>query len=146
VKLQRALRATSRVCNDAQDRVQKLQASLFSMPDVDQELVTELQSLETRLTDLREALSGDPTRPRRSESAPPSLSARLGKVIWGSSESTSAPTGTHRQSYALVAEKFPPILEKVRELVGTELTEIENKLEQAGGPWTPGRLPVWKEN
>ncbi|MCP4800568.1 MAG: glycosyl hydrolase [bacterium] len=146
VKLQRALNATSRVCSDAQDRVQKLQASLFSMPDVDQGLVTEIQSLETRLTDIKEALSGDPTRPKRSESAPPSLSSRLGRAIWGSWESTSAPTGTHRQTYDLVAEKFPPILEQVRELVGTELTDIENKLEEAGAPWTPGRLPVWKEN
>ncbi|MBT3317874.1 glycosyl hydrolase, partial [bacterium] len=146
VKLRRAVDATSAVCNDAETRVKKLQASLFSMPNVDQELVVKLQNLETKLVDLSEALHGDPTRSRRNESSPPSLSSRLGRAIWGSWESTSAPTGTHRQSYQLVAQHFPPILEQLREIVGVELIEIENSLEQAGAPWTPGRLPVWKEN
>ncbi len=80
----------------------------------------------------------------RNEPTPPSIADRVVQVVYGSWTSTSAATQTHRQAYDLAAADFAPLLEQIRKAVGQDLVSLENKLEAAGGPWTPGRIPVWK--
>jgi len=35
-------------------------------------------------------------------------------------------------------------LEKLRTLAEQDIIQLENELEEAGAPWTPGRVPTWK--
>ncbi|MEE8277609.1 MAG: hypothetical protein V3R89_02680 [Thermoanaerobaculia bacterium] len=58
--------------------------------------------------------------------------------------STSAPTQTHRDAYAIAGEAFAEVLEEVRSLIEEDLARLEERLEAAGGPWTPGRVPRWQ--
>jgi len=78
------------------------------------------------------------------EADPPSISERVNTVVSGHWSSTSAPTQTHLDNYRIAAESFAPVLEELRKLVEVDLKNLENKLEAAGAPWTPGRVPTWK--
>ena len=48
-----------------------------------------------------------------------------------------------RDCYDVCAEQFGPWLAQLRRIAEVELVAIEERLENAGAPWTPGRLPVW---
>jgi photosystem II stability/assembly factor-like uncharacterized protein len=142
-RLSRAVDAASNSADEADDRMGYLRAALFSTVDVDQSYFDRLEAMRLRLLDLRIDLEGNVTVERRSEPVPPSLSERIGRVMWGSSESTAAPTGTHQETYRVVAEIFPSVLAKL-EAVLQDLEEFEEELEAMGAPWTPGRIPAWK--
>ena len=51
-----------------------------------------------------------------------------------------------RENLGVVATEFPQVLDGLRELMEKDLAAVEDRLEQLGGPWTPGRLPRWQEN
>ncbi len=59
--------------------------------------------------------------------------------------STSAVTKTQKDTYDIISEEFPPLLEKLKEINNVELKKLEKEMEQAGVPYTPGRVPEWKK-
>ena len=101
--------------------------------------------MELKLWDVREAFTGDPTRPRRNEPAPPGLVGRIDTIIRGHWSTTSAPTASHRKNYEIAEAEFSEALEKLRPLLEKDLPALHDRLEDAGAPWSPGRkLPKWK--
>ena len=55
---------------------------------------------------------------------------------------TQPPTTTFRQGYDWAAAAFTDTLEDLRAL-DERLGALEDALEAAGAPWTPGRFPEW---
>jgi hypothetical protein len=47
--------------------------------------------------------------------------------------------------YTVAAQDFERVLANLRTLVEVDLARLEKEMEAAGAPWTPGRIPVWKE-
>ena len=63
------------------------------------------------------------------------------RATWSS---TSATTTTHSRNYEIAAAAFAELLVDLRKLIEEDLAALQQDLEEAGGPWTPGRgLPVW---
>jgi hypothetical protein len=108
-------------------------------PEVDEAL-----ALEARLEDLKVELLGDSVVSSRSERTPMSIESRVNRIVGAQWTSTSAPTQTNRDAYEIASEKFAEVLAKMRVLIGEDLVRLEQDLEAAGGPWTPGRLPDWQ--
>ena len=55
-----------------------------------------------------------------------------------------SPTGTQREQLALASDLFAGMVEDLRQLVDVDLPALEDRLEDAGVPWTPGRgVPRW---
>ena len=65
---------------------------------------------------------------------------RIGDIVYEQKYSTSAPTKTHRESYAIAKEEFAPIKDKIMKLYKTDMANLEKMLEQVGAPYTPGRV------
>ncbi len=57
---------------------------------------------------------------------------------------TSDPTQTHKESLAIAARQFGPLLEDLTELMQVQIHGLEETLEKAKAPYTPGRIPVWE--
>ena len=142
-RLQGAVLGAVESADEAQKRIDHLKKAFVDTPGADPALGDEARSLEARLKDLRLALDGDPTVQKRNEPVPPSVVDRVQSVVNGHWNATSAPTATHRTSYAAAAGAFGPVLEKLKALVETDLRLLEDKAEKAGAPWTPGRVPRW---
>jgi len=143
-ELYRSVQGAVRLAGEAGSRIDHIQAALRNTPGADPALVDRARALELRLADLRIDLEGDETISSRNEPTGPSIRERIGQIIWGSSESTSDPTQTHRDNYAIAAEQFAAVLADLTRLVETDLTTLENDLEAAQAPWTPGRVPRWR--
>jgi hypothetical protein len=142
-ELQRTVGATGRVVGETQERLDHLRAALFNTIDATPEQLAKLNAMESQLRKIRVDLYGDRTISRRSEPVAPSLSQRINRAAW-STDTTQGPTGTHREILRLVREKFPPLLEVLRNLIDQDLVAFEKSLEAMGAPWTPGRIPVWR--
>ena len=89
-------------------------------------------------------LRGDRSRARRNEPVDPSIQDRVNRVVDGQFVTTQPPTTTNRDGYAWAAEAFTVQLEALR-TVDARLGALENALEAAGAPWTPGRFPAVAE-
>jgi hypothetical protein len=145
-RLQRAVSASLRVASEADGRINNIRTAIRRTPTVDQSMLAELDGIEVRLKDILLELSGDPTRSRLNESQPPSINRRVGDIIDDDWNGTAAPTGTQREQYEYAADAFASVLEQLRQLVEHDLVDLEDRLERAGAPWTPGRrLPDWEK-
>jgi photosystem II stability/assembly factor-like uncharacterized protein len=143
--LQRAILGAVRVADDTANRLALVTKAILQATSVDPGLLQEARDLQNRLRDVDVALSGDDTIRSRSEPTPPSIAERIDDVVSGHWTSTSAPTGTQHEAFRIAGAELTPVLENLRGLVETDLPALEKKLDAAGVPWTPGRIPRWPE-
>ncbi len=141
--LQRAVLGAVRAADEAQERLDALHRALLDTPGADASLLGEARDLEMRLKDLEIDLEGDSVVAEHNEPTPPSIVDRVQQVVYGSWGSTSAPTETHRRGFEIAGQQFSEVLAKLRTLIETDLAGLEGKVEDLGGPWTPGRVPRW---
>ncbi|MBN2563820.1 MAG: glycosyl hydrolase [Phycisphaerae bacterium] len=142
-RLQRAVCGAVKAAEEAQKRLAYLRKAHLDTPAADPLLLAEIQRLEERFERLLTKLRGDHTRSKRNEPTPPSVNQRIHHVVsaWNA---TSAPTQTQRDAYRHAEVEFAELLSDLRTLMEADLTDLEKKLEAAGAPWTPGRIPDWE--
>lgn len=141
--LQRAVSGAQRAHGEAEERLSYLKRAIFETPGIDREATTEAARLEAELRRLEVALGGDRLLRRVSEPALPGIAQRISAVVAGTWSVSSAPTDTERRAYETAADLFEPVLADLTRLMEQDLPALEEKLEAAGAPWTPGRLPRW---
>ncbi len=143
-RLQRASQGASRALNEAMEELKLVQQAIVDTPGIDPSFGDRARAIRRKLQDLRVDLSGDATRSRHGHPTPPSISRRISRAtrsFW----TTGAPTGTQQRAYEIAAAGFAPFLEALRETIEVELKQLEEELEAAGAPWTPGRgVPRWE--
>ncbi len=144
-ELQRAVLGSQRAVEETATRLDYVARAILQAPRADAALLQEARALEDRLHGIDVALSGDDTIRSRSESTPPAIAERIDDVVSGHWTSTSAPTETQREAYRIAGAAFEPVLEDLRRLLEEDLPSLERKLDDAGAPWTPGRVPRWRK-
>jgi photosystem II stability/assembly factor-like uncharacterized protein len=143
-RLQRALAGALQAVGETGARLNAIQRALLQTPRADDKLSDEADALERRLQDISVLLQGDTTLAARNETLPPSIVGRVGRVIESQWSTTAGPTQTDLDAYGLAAQTFTPVLADLRKLIEQDLRALEEKMEAAGAPWTPGRLPIWQ--
>ena len=108
-------------------------------------LYEDAMSLDKRTNDILRALNGDTAARQRNMNTPPSINDRVGYVVGAQRMSTSPPTQTQQNQYTAAAQDFQTVLSQLRQLIDVDLARLEKQLEAAGAPWTPGRIPEWKD-
>ncbi len=141
--LYRAVRGAGRLVSDLTERVELARVAAYRTPARTEDIMEQLRILKTRLDDLNKALSGDDSISSRNENQPPSISSRVGRLVYGQWRSTSAPTQTMRDQYRIAGELFAPVLDELRTIKESKLPGLENRLNDLSAPWTPGRIPDW---
>jgi len=141
-RLRRAVSGTLEAAGEAEVRFAHLRKAILDTPSADPKLLTELQRLQDELNDILLALRGDPAKSRRNVFEPPAISNRVDRIANALWTTTSAPTTTQEKAYRWAGEAFSGELERLGR-VFDDLRALEDRLEEAGAPWTPGRLPRW---
>ena len=142
-RLQRGVLGAARGLGELQQRVAALTKALASTPVPSEDLRREVAALGARLRELAIEFHGDPVVRGYNESTRPAMLERLNQVIGGGWNATCAPTQTHRENVDIVAYQFSQALATLRSMSG-DLSELEERAEGEGAPWTPGRLPELK--
>jgi len=143
-RLQRAVGGALKAAQETQTRINYIRKALTDTPAADPALVAEIHDLQQRLNVILTRLRGDRTLSKRQEPTPPSINERIQRVVGNQWNVTSAPTWTQRDAYRHAGGEFTQVLAELRSLIEEDLAGVEAKLESAGAPWTPGRLPNWE--
>jgi len=143
-ELQRAILGAVRAHGDAADRVAHLRKAVLETPEADLGMLERVEALQERLNRLRDEMAGDSTLGRLSEPTPISIVERVQNIVYDQWWVSSPPTETHRDAYRYAGRAFEKALAELREIVEENLPDLESDLEDAGAPWTPGRLPEWE--
>lgn len=142
-RLQRAVSAAGAKLDEAQSRLPYLRKAIAETPGLKDDLAPALDSLRVKLLDLEARLRGDPTLSKRAEPQTPDISDRASTAVETTLGNTQPPTTTAREQYDLAAGAFEGVLAELRRVIEVDLAAIERKLEAAGAPYTPGRMPEW---
>ncbi|HZF12572.1 MAG TPA: glycosyl hydrolase [Thermoanaerobaculia bacterium] len=142
-KLQRAVLGAGSAAHEAQVRLDYLDKALLATPGADPRLADESLALRNRLADLQLRLLGGTIQARYSEPAPPSIVERVQGIVEGHWTASAAPTQVQLDAYKVASEDFAEVLPKLHQLIDVDLKKLEDQLEAAGAPWTPGRVPNW---
>jgi len=143
-ELQRAVKGTSKYISELESKLKLIKIVIRKTPELEESLLTEVNELENKLEDIKIELSGDASLEKRFFPVKTSISSRLGTITYGLWNTTSAPTQTMKDSYEAAAMAFKPMLQKVKDISDKDIKELEDKLEAAHAPYTPGRLPEWE--
>ena len=141
--LDRALTGAIHVGNDLTQRMSLIHQSLRDTPRDVSGLDARADDIQNRLRDIMRALSGDEVLRRRQENTPAAINDRINQIEDEERFSTVRPTQTHVDSYNIAAQQFGDQLSKLRQLVDVDLKKLEDDMEKAGAPWTPGHVPEW---
>jgi len=122
-----------------------IRRALIDTPNAPEKLLDEASALEKRKNEILRALRGDQALRQRNMNLAPSITERVGDIVGGQRMSTSRPTQTQIDQYAAAAAEFEGALNRLRQLIEVDLQKLEKQMEAAGAPWTPGRIPDWKD-
>jgi chromosome segregation ATPase len=141
--LDRALTGAIHVGNDLSQRMTLIHQSLRDTPGDVSGLVTRADDIQNRLREIMRALRGDEVLRRRQENTPAAINDRINQIEQEERFSTVRPTQTHIDTFNIAAQQFGDQLSKLRQLVDVDLKKLDDDMEKAGAPWTPGHVPEW---
>jgi len=144
-RLQRALQGALDAANSLTPRLAAIRRALMETPNAPESLLQEAAALEKRKNEILRALRGDQALRQRNMNLPASISERVGDIVGGQRLAIQKPTQTHLDQYAAAAAEFEGTLNSLRQLIEVDLQKLEKQMEAAGAPWTPGRVPEWKD-
>lgn len=137
--------ATERFAYDLYQKVILIKQTLNNNPGLPAELMTEAAEIGLALEEIRFKFEGREAVASWEEipPAPMPLNYRLQWLLQTRLESTSGITGTEKAVFEILIEEFPPVIEELKSL-HARVGELNEKLDAAGAPWTPGRIPEWQ--
>jgi hypothetical protein len=144
MRLQRAASGATAAANQLKPRLAAIKRAISETPSLPQKLQEDATNLDRRTNEILRAMSGDNAARQRNMNTPPSINDRIGYVVGAQRMSISRPTQTQIAQYNAAAQDFETTLNQLRQLIEVDLARLEKQLEAAGAPWTPGRIPEWK--
>jgi hypothetical protein len=144
-RLQRAVQGALEAANALKPRLALIRRALLDTPGAGDKLLDDASALDKRTSDILRALRGDNALRSRNINLPPSISERVGDIVGAQRLSTARPTQTQINQYTAAAQEFEQTLAQLRQLINGDLATLEKQMEAAGAPWTPGRIPEWKD-
>jgi CII-binding regulator of phage lambda lysogenization HflD len=144
-ELKRSLQGANQILSDANNRVRHIREALLVIKTDQQTLTTELKSIEGKLRVIASKLNGDRVARQLDIDRPPSINSRLFSAIYDGYSTTSDPTSTMKEQLDIAGEEFSGVLSQLKNVFEQDIKSIEQKLEVAGAPYTPGRMPDWKK-
>jgi len=82
---------------------------------------------------------GDPIKSKLDIDQLQTPMGRLGIISYEQKYSTSSPTQTHKDSYAIAKSEIDVIKKQLETLYNVDVKQLEEQLVKAGAPYTPGR-------
>ena len=107
------------------------------------DLYEKTQSIERQARRLRDRLKQNKLRNDMGDPGPLPVERRLEVAGWGARMQAYGPTETQRMSLRIAEEDYATVYRELEDLVNGQFNALQEALEQAGVPWTPGRgLPL----
>ncbi len=143
--LYRAVNGALNTANDLQSKLTAVRAALHEVPGAEERLGPAADSMEKQNNEILRALRGDTALAARNENIAPSINDRVTGILEGERFSLAKPTQTHMHDYAIASQELATLSARLKNLLQVDLAALEHGMEEAGAPWTPGRVIEWNE-
>ncbi len=141
--LSRAISAADAHGDRLKEGLPYLEQAVLSVPGLQENWLAEISAIRTQLREVDEQLNGDRLLVMDEGQSRMSLKGRTDLIVSSLWTTTSAPTGTYERAYQEAQDGFGDVVSDL-EQVDARIKGLEDELENAGAPYTPGRLPVWE--
>jgi photosystem II stability/assembly factor-like uncharacterized protein len=145
-ELKRSIQGAGRILAESNERVRYIREALLVIRTNQQPLVNDLKGIEAKLRAISDKMNGDGIAGRLDIDTPPSITSRLFSAIYDGYSTTSDPTSTMKEQLQIAGDEFAEVFGQLKEVWEKDIKALEQKLEAAGAPYTPGRVPDWKKN
>ncbi|MBK7344668.1 MAG: hypothetical protein IPJ06_17195 [Saprospiraceae bacterium] len=144
-RLARVMSAADAHLNHLQGNLPYLELAVRSASTVQPQWLADLTGIKARIKAIGEQLNGDGLLVKFEGQGRMSLKGRVDLIVYSLWTTTSRVTGTYERAYAEAREDLDGVLGDIREL-DTWIKSLEQMLESAGTPYTPGRFPEWEKD
>jgi photosystem II stability/assembly factor-like uncharacterized protein len=137
-ELRRQFRGTASILNEVKNRLNFIKAAIQNYPGVDLTWMEEVKKLEKLHHDISISMWGDSHKTSRDVEDGPATGNRIETAVYQCWYSTSDPTSTQKEQYAIAKEEYGTIKSEVNSFK-VRVEALEEKLNEKGIPYTPGR-------
>ncbi len=138
-ELSRAVEGAGYMIDEMENKLSHIRKAIEQVEQPMAALTADANAIQMKLKDIKQDLYGDPIKSRLDIDQPPTPANRLGWITYEQKYSTASPTKTHMMSFEIAKEEFEPILNALKDLANEDMSALEQKLEDADAPYTPGR-------
>ncbi|MCU4165682.1 YCF48-related protein [Carboxylicivirga caseinilyticus] len=146
-ELSKAMNGTMHLISEFKDEVTSMKQTALAVPDAHQKLIPALLELEKEIDEIEFTFKGLEAKASWEEIPPAQmpLIERLNNIIYTQIESTSNITTTSMRDFEILKKEFPPVLEKVKNILTYKIPEVRQLMDELNAPHTKGRIPQWKD-
>jgi photosystem II stability/assembly factor-like uncharacterized protein len=131
--------ATQTIMNETYNKLRYIKAAIKRSEQPYETLTASVIAIEDKLQEISVELYGDPIKRSLDVSQPQTPANRIGTISYEQKYSTSAPTETHINSFAIAKREITAIKKKVEAVYNVDIKQLEEKLIASGAGYTPGR-------
>ncbi len=136
--MQRAVSGTLNSVDEVLAQLDAIKETLQSST-ADMALYADANSIQRRISEVRDRLNGNDTRRRFSDPGLMSVRSRLSYASYNPNTTAYGPTQTQREALAIARDSYGEIGPALTRLIDVEYQALKRALDAAGVPWTPGR-------
>ena len=142
-ELRRKLLGSGNQQGELDGRLRHIKTAIQTYPGADLAWMEEVKALEALSHDIGMAMWGDSHKSRRDVETVPGTGMRVENIVWNTWYSTSDPTTTNKDQYALAQEEYASIRIQL-DALKARVEALEAELDGKNIPYTPSR-PDWKK-
>ena len=139
MQLEADLGACQTIINETNTKLKYIKAAIKRSEQPFGELTKSVVTIENKLKQIRLELFGDSVKSKLDISQVQSPANRIGLIGYEQKYSTSAPTKTHKDSYAIAKGEIVVLKKRVEAVFNVDIKQLEDKLIKSGAAYTPGR-------
>jgi photosystem II stability/assembly factor-like uncharacterized protein len=142
--LRRVVLGTNSYLRELTEKLQYMKVAAMNATEIQASVITDIRAMEAELAAISRNLRGDRSMAKRQYPTGPSVIGRVESIVYGLWDSSASPTETMKNSLRQAEQDFDPIYEKIKKIGETDMVALAQKLDAAGSPYVPGKLPEWK--
>ena len=142
-EMRRVSSMSQRYYGDLMNKLKFIKAAYLQTPRLPLTVNTDAQALEDRLKKVGIEMNGDQTKSSREFETEPGINSRVFSIIGSLWDISGGPTGTMLKTYQETNQDLDKVVNEIN-TINAEIAKLETLLEQAGAPYTPGRMPSIK--
>lgn len=131
--------ATQTIINETNNKLRYMKAAIKRSEQPYETLMASVMAIEDKLKAINSDLYGDSVKRSLDVSQPQTPANRIGTISYEQKYSTSAPTETHKNSFAIAKKEISAIKKRVEAVYNVDIKQLEQKLIASGAGYTPGR-------
>lgn len=138
-RLEADVSACESIMDETRNKLKYIKSAIKRSESPYAEYAQAVRAIEGQLKAVNVTLYGDRIKRRLDISQVQTPANRIGLISYEQKYSTSAPTQTHRDSYAIAKVELAVIIADVEAIYNEDLKQLEERLIASGAPYTPGR-------